>query len=278
MPAEPKIKDWLGYIRPHIANYEALGRGGRRDYIAKLSEETDLSDNSLRRMIFAAQFLEGEGVTELPPGGKLAVGAVERVARIAAREPDKRRQLLADVMAGKLTIFQLRKMLEKSEKAAKRARKQAPEISVVARAKAELMSRNIATLTDMVDVDILSMPDARWFLSQARPARAIILPLGKKAGERRIQKIVVFDETVVGGTEASFIRLRKEFIQNILIAPIFYDLVLVWAPSLRTDVNLLINSMRDEVQSQIVLMEQQANIEKASSLSPILAKTRRAAS
>ena len=89
MPAAPKIPDWLGYIRPHIRPYDALGRGERRDYIAKLSKETKLSDNSLRRMIFAAQFLEEEGIKELPPDGKMPVGAVERVARIAARRAGK---------------------------------------------------------------------------------------------------------------------------------------------------------------------------------------------
>src|ERR1700752_3670886 len=100
MPAAPKIPDWLGYIRPHIRPYDALGRGERRDYIAKLSKETKLRDNSLRRMIFAAQFLEEEGITKLPPGG-LPVGAVERIARIAARQPERRQQLLADASEGK---------------------------------------------------------------------------------------------------------------------------------------------------------------------------------
>jgi hypothetical protein len=110
--------EWLAYIRPHVQPYEALGRGDRRDYIAKLSKRVKLSDNTLRRFIWAAQYLDAEGITELPSGVRMPVAAVERVARIAARQPEKRQQLLKDVAEGRLTIVELRELLKKSTMAA----------------------------------------------------------------------------------------------------------------------------------------------------------------
>ncbi|WP_164934695.1 hypothetical protein [Bradyrhizobium zhanjiangense] len=117
---------WLAYIRPHVRPYEALGRGDRRDYIAKLSKRVKLSDNTLRRFISAAQYLEAEGITELPSGVRMPVAAVERVARIAARQPEKRQQLLKGVAEGRLTIVELRELLKKSTKAAGIVRFDAP--------------------------------------------------------------------------------------------------------------------------------------------------------
>ena len=107
MVGKPTLTNWLAYIRPHIKPYLALGRGERREYIEKLSEETSLSDNSLRRYIAAAQFLEAEGITDLPPGGRLPLGAVENIARIAAHDPSRRRTLLEEVVAGNMTIDQV---------------------------------------------------------------------------------------------------------------------------------------------------------------------------
>lgn len=67
-----------------------VGKGERQKYIKKVSKQTKLSDNSLRRMIAASQFLEAEGITDLPPGGRLPLGSVENIARIAAHEPSRR--------------------------------------------------------------------------------------------------------------------------------------------------------------------------------------------
>lgn len=255
MPATPKIADWLGYIRAHIRPYDALGRGERGDYIAKLSRETKLSDNSLRRMIFAAQFLEAEGVTELPPGGKLPVGSVERIARIAAREPEKRQQLLANLTAGKVTVHQLKRQLKKSDKVAKRARTTRDDVPLVERAKAELNSHDAGDIHDMIDVDFLTMPDAWCFDSLNKPARAIILPRSRRA--------VLLDGTSFQGTVGSFMRQRKEFLRNVIIGAGLYDFVLVWAPFWREDVAALLKDMQPSSASRIIVMKTQTELEAA---------------
>lgn len=254
MPAAPKIPDWFGYIRPHIRPYDALGRGERRDYIAKLSKATKLSDNSLRRMIFAAQFLEKEGIKDLPAGGKLLVGAVERIARIAAREPEKRQQLLADAVAGKVTIQQLKDQLKKSDRVAKRARKDRDDFPLVERAKAALASQGIADVKNMKEVDILHTEHAEHFNRGTRPSHALILTQGRRA--------VLLDGTSFAGTIGSFMRQRQEFFQNLLMAPSLYDFVVVYAPFWHAEAELLISIMPADVRSRVILMEDETLPEK----------------
>jgi hypothetical protein len=246
MAATPKIADWLGYIRPHIGPYDALGRGERGDYIAKLAKETKLSDNSLRRMIFAAQFLDAEGITALPPGGRLPVGAVERIARIAAREPERRQQLLKELTAGEVTIVELRKELKKSDKVARRVRKAHDDKPLVERAKAELAARGIETLANMRKVDILHTKGAWYFDPGTRPAHAILLSRERRA--------VLLDGTAFKGAIGSFMRQRKEFFRNILIGASLYDFVLVWAPFWREDVGVLIEAMPPDTVSRIFVL------------------------
>jgi hypothetical protein len=259
MPAEPKIPDWLGYIRPHIHHYDSLGRGERQHYIAKLSKRTQLSDNSLRRMIFAAQFLNEEGITELPPGGRLPVGAVERIARIAAREPEKRRQLLDDLVAGKLTIGQLKEQLKRSEKVAKRARKSRDDLPAIERAKAELAARGVATIEKMKEVDILTTGDAGYFERSTRPERAIMLPDCRRA--------VVLDGTAFLGMVGSFTLHRWSFVRNLLIGASLYDFVLVWAPFWQADVAKLLRAMPPEPRSRIIVMEVPADSDEETAAS-----------
>jgi hypothetical protein len=251
MPAAPKIPDWLGYIRPHIRPYDALGRGERRDYIAKLSRETKLSDNSLRRMIFAAQFLDEEGIKELPPDGRMPVGAVERIARIAARQPERRQQLLADVAAGKVTIRQLKDQLKKSDRVAKRARKARDDVPLVDRAKAELASRGIEAIKNMKDVDILNTQDAWFFDRGTRPSHAIIFPRQRRA--------VLLDGTAFQGSVGSFMIRKKEFLRNILIGASLYDYVIVWAPFWRKDVQELREGMLPDPRARVILIADEPN-------------------
>jgi hypothetical protein len=166
-------KEWLSYIRPHLRPYEALGRGDRRDYVAKLSKKVKLS----RRFIAAAQFLEAEGITELPPGIRMPVAAVERVARIAAREPERRRELLSEVAEGKLTIIELRKLLKKSNKvAAKRQRSTVPAEPLEEGVMQELEVREVCKRGDM----LLSRADEDeywWLFATAmKPSLVINLP------------------------------------------------------------------------------------------------------
>ena len=238
--------NWLGYIRPHIRPYEALGPGERLKYIAKLSKATKLSDNSLRRFIAAAQFLEGEGITELSPGRRMPVAAVERIARIAAREPERRRQLLDDLAAGNLTVEQLVLELKKS-KQIRRSRVAIPASSLEDLAKAQLQARGIAAADDMKVFPFEEVDTPEYYDWQTKPALAIILPHDRR--------IAVMDATRIGGPPSSFIRQRKEFKRNIVSAAAFYDYVLVYALSWRADVEKLLMSVRSDVRARIIPIE-----------------------
>jgi hypothetical protein len=202
--------NWLGYIRPHIRPYEALGPGERLKYITKLSKATKLSDNSLRRFIAAARFLEAEGITEVVPGRRMPVAAVERIARIAAREPERRRQLLEELAAGNLTVEQLVLELKKSKRKTKRSSAPISASSLEDLAKAELQARGIAVDVDMKVFAFEEVDTPEYYDWQTKPALAIILP--------HEQRVAVMDATRIGGTPTSFIRQRKEFMRNIISA------------------------------------------------------------
>ncbi len=239
--------EWLAYIRPHVRPYEALGRGDRRDYIAKLSKRVKLSDNTLRRFIWAAQYLDAEGITELPSGVRMPVAAVERVARIAARQPEKRQQLLKDVAEGKLTIVELRELLKKSTRAAaKRRRISNPEEPSEKRALAVLEARGVLKRSDAVLATFQDIDHWSYFDSHTKPALVILLS--------RDRRIIVMDDRSIGGTAASFMRQRREFLRNILAGVGLYDLVLVFASIWYEDVGKLVCAMRPEMRQRIILL------------------------
>lgn len=253
MVGKPTLPNWLAYIRPHIKPYLALGRGERREYIEKLSEETSLSDNSLRRYIAAAQFLEAEGITDLPPGGRLPLGAVENIARIAAHDPSRRRTLLEEVAAGKMTIDEVAAELEKTRKRAKRRVAEGPS-QLKTLAIDELKARQV-NLKGMEFINFDDDNDTRYFDSQTRPAYVIRIP--KKPS------YVVMDGSRSGGTTASFMRQRKEFLRNVLVAAGLYDKVLVYAPHWREDVAGLIRDTRPAVKARILLIGNPDGAEEA---------------
>ncbi|MBR0827240.1 hypothetical protein JQ596_17075 [Bradyrhizobium manausense] len=245
MVGKPTLPNWLVYIRPHIKPYLALGRGERRKYIEKLSKQTKLSDNSLRRYIAAAQFLEAEGITDLPPGGRLPLGAVENIARIAAHDPSRRRILLDKVAAGNMTIDEVAAELETTRKSAKR-RRNTSFVGLEDLVIEELKERQV----DLKGLSILSFDDdgdARYFDSQTKPSLVIRLP-GKPP-------MVAMDGRKVGGTAASFMRQRKEFLRNVLVAAGLYETVLVYAPHWQEDVARLIGHARSAVGVRILLIE-----------------------
>ena len=253
MVGKPKLPNWLAYIRPHVRPYQTLGRGERRRYIEKLSRQTQLSDNSLRRMIAAAQFLEEEGITDLPPGGRLPLGSVENIARIAAHEPSRRRELLDQVWAGERTIDELADELEKTRRKAKR-RANAPALQLEELAIEVLKARQF-DLEEMRLIKFDDDRDNRYFDSQTKPAFVIRLP-------SRLQlllplpptSIVVMDGRQSGGTAASFMRQRKEFLRNIWAAAGLYETVLVYAPHWHEDVAKLISEARPSVAARIILI------------------------
>jgi hypothetical protein len=246
MVGKPKLPNWLAYIRPHIAPYQALGRGERRKYIEKLSKQTKLSDNSLRRFIAAAQFLEAEGITTLPPGGRLPLGAVEHIARIAARDPSRRRALLEDVVAGRMTIEQVAAELEKIKKSAKR-RPAGPSLSLEHLAIDELKTTGF-DLEGMKVINFEEHKHSRYFDAQMSPTFVFSCP--EPQGE-----IVVMDGRQVAGTDFSFMRQRKEFLRNVLVAASLFKAVVVYAPHWKEDVDKLVYDAQPEVGSRILRIE-----------------------
>jgi hypothetical protein len=209
-----------------------------------LSKQTKLSDNSLRRFIAAAQFLEAEGITDLPPGGRLPLGAVENIARIAALDPSRRRTLLVEVAAGRMTIDEVALELEKTRKRAKRRAAEAP-LGLEDLAINELKAGGV----DLKGMSLRSFDDegdTRYFDAQTRPAFVIRVP--------QKPPIVVMDGRRSGGTTASFMRQRKEFLRNVLVAAGLYETVLVYAPHWHEDVARLIWHARPAVGARIVLM------------------------
>jgi hypothetical protein len=240
-------KEWLPYIRPHLRPYEALGRGDRRDYIAKLSKKVMLSDNTLRRFIAAAQFLEAEGITELPPGIRMPVAAVERVARIAAREPERRRELLREIAEGKLTIAELRQLLKKSNKAAaRRQRASAPAEPLEDRVMRELEARGVGKRDDMV-VSRADEETCWWlFATPMKPSFILHLP--------EARRVLVMDDRTSHGTGASFMWQRREFLRHILAGAGLYGYVFVYASIWQEDVDKLMQAMRPEVRARVILI------------------------
>ena len=67
------------------------------------------------------------------------------------------------------------------------------------------------------------------------------------------RRIVVMDDRSVGGTAASFMRQRKQFLRNILAGAGLYDLVLVFASIWHEDVGKLVRTMRPEMRQRIIL-------------------------
>lgn len=237
---------WLSYIRPHLRSYEALGRGERRDYIAKLSKKVELSDNTLRRFIAAAQFLEGEGIVELPPSVRMPVAAVERVARIAARQPERRRELLDEIARGKLTVLVLREMLKKGGKSAVRHQRARAPSNLEERVIQELEARRIckrgeARLT-RADEDEL------WWLfaTSMRPSLIAHLP--------RARRVLVIEDRASTASTASFALRRRELLRNILAGAALYEFVFVCASIWRSDVEKLVQAMSPAMRTHVILI------------------------
>jgi len=252
MVGKPKLPNWLKFIRSHRKIYITLGRGERRTYIEKLAEETKLSDNSLRRMLAAAGFLEEEGIVDLPPGGRLPLGSVENIARIAAYDPSRRRVLLDEVWAGTKTIDELATEWETLRDKVRSNAKKKSAISTERlkdMATAELKRQKFDVghakfVSFDKDKDALHL--SRYFDGVSGPRLVINL--------RKGPPVVVFDSRRFGGTAASFMHMRKEFLRNILVAAGLYQTVLVHAPEWDEDIVELKRLARPSVVSRILLI------------------------
>lgn len=239
--------DWLAYIRPHLHAFEALGRGERGDYIARLSKKVRLSDNTLRRFIAAAQFLEAQGITELAPNVRMPVAAVERVARIAARQPERRHKLLEDIVEGRLTIVQLREILKQSVKNAKRQKGAAQTESDVDRVAREFTVRKICKPADMV-LRHGNDEEFGWLLGRPMQQSYVVhLPRSRRA--------LILDTKMSRGAGSSFALQRREFLRNVLIGASLYDFVIVFAAAWYNEVEKLVRQLRPPLREQIILID-----------------------
>jgi hypothetical protein len=255
MAGPSKIKqDWLSFIRPHLLPYDALGVSGERlKYIAKLSKETGLSDNSLRRYIAAAQFLVAEGFTEIPLGKRLPVAAVERIARIGALRPGVQQRLIHEVLGGHTSVASLASALDMAKRRAAKAQRDllfkplsSPEgfDHLADAAKAELSSRGIADVASMKAFPFEHFDTSEYYEWRSRPAMAIKLPEDRQ--------VAVMSEQVV---IQSILSQRKEFKRNILCAVGFYDYVLVYAPSLQADIEKLRKTVLPSIRERIISLD-----------------------
>jgi len=239
--------DWLAYIRPHLRPFEALGRGERGDYIAKLSKKVRLSDNTLRRFIAAGQFLEAEGITELAPDVRMPVAAVERVARIAVRQPERRRKLLADVSEGKLTIMQLRELLKKSTRSARRPGGAAHVTSSVDLVARELEIRNICKQSDVV-LGRADEEELGWLLATPmKQSFIVLLPEARRA--------LILDGKLSHGAGASFALQRREFLRNVLIGASLYDFVFVFPAAWHRETEKLLRQLRPALRKNVIVVD-----------------------
>jgi hypothetical protein len=238
--------DWLAYIRPHLRPFEALEHGERGDYIAKLSKKVRLSDNTLRRFIAAAQFLEAEGITELAPDVRMPVAAVERVARIAARQPERRRKLLEDVSEGKLTIMELRELLKKCRKSAKRPGG-AHSTSSLDRVARELEIRNICRRGEVV-LARADEDEFGWLLTTLMKRSFIVrLPEARRA--------LILDAMMSQGSGTSFAMQRRGFLRNVLVGASLYDFVFVFAAAWHYEVEKLVQQLRPVLRKSVILVD-----------------------
>jgi hypothetical protein len=254
MAGPSKIKqDWLSFIRPHLLPYQGLGSGERLRYITKLSKETGLSDNSLRRYIAAAQFLEAEGYTEIPTGRRLPVAAVERIARIAAIRPGTQRSLIDDVLRGGTSVASLAMTLDMAKKRAAKIQRDLLFKPLSSRegfeylanaAKAELASRGIADAASMKALPFEQFDTSEYYEWQSRPAIAIKLPEDRQ--------VAVLSERLL---PQAIIGQRKEFKRNLLSAVACYDYVLVHAPSLQADIERLRKAVLPSVRERIISLD-----------------------
>jgi hypothetical protein len=255
MAGPSKIKqDWLSFIRPHLLPYDALGVSGERlKYIAKLSRETGLKDNSLRRYIAAAQFLEAEGWTEIPTGKRLPVAAVERIARIAALRPGVQQRLIHEVLRGQTSVASLAGTLDMAKKRAVKAQRDllfkplsSPEgfEHLANAAKAELASRGIANVASMKEFPFEQFDTSEYYEWRSRPAMAIKLPEDRQ--------VAVMSERLL---QQAILSQRKEFKRNLLSAIACYDYVLVDAPSLQADIEKLRKTVLPSIRERIISLD-----------------------
>jgi len=253
-PRAKPVENWLALIRPHMREYDALPQLARKQFIAALTKQTGTSDNTLRRFVAAAQFLEVFGITELPATRKrLPVGSVEAVARIAKKDLHRAQSLLNDLVKGKWSIEALKEELKKT-----------PSVRRKPRNMANVYRDSEKRLIDLIyhegridgDLFLDESPHTIRFYKDLGSVAPLFDSLAEPvlAAELRGRRwLVVFDESAVKwGTSAQ--RAQREFVRNILSATALFKLVIVFCSDMRANIELAV-SLMDEMCCERVRIE-----------------------
>jgi hypothetical protein len=239
--------DWLGFIAPHLRSYETLGTGERQKFITQLSTKCGYRENTLRRFISAAGFLEASGLTSIPPGLKrMPVLSVETIAKISKRDPELGQELLKGLTQGVWTTEALKKKRTDLAKASpagklKGLRVYDPDnlVRVVAQFKAK---RRQPFDEDFVMVRLRDWPLAVRFDAVAEPELVLSFP--------RHREVVVFDEAALKwGTSAQ--RAKREFPRSVVLAAAMFDYVIVFVAALGEELSRCLAILRPQSRERI---------------------------
>lgn len=247
-PRATRIADWLGFIAPHLRAYETLGAGERQKFITRLSSDTGYSENTLRRFIGAAGFLEASQLTAIPAGLKhMPVGSVEAVARISKRDPELGQRLLKELTQGGWTIDALKKKLtqlaqESPAGRPKSSRRYHPENL------ARVASQFKASARWPLDEEFVIVRYRDWpglavrFDAVAEPELVLSFP--------RHRQVVVFDEAALKWTTSAQ-RAKREFLRSIVLAVAMFDYVIVFVAALGEELSRCLDALHPQSRGRI---------------------------
>jgi hypothetical protein len=245
-PTAKPAADWLGFIAPHLRSYETLGAGERQKFITQLSTKSGYRENTLRRFISAAGFLEASGLTSIPPGLKrMPVLSVETIAKISKRDPELGQQLLKGLTQGVWTTEALKKKrtdLAKSSPTGKPKRLRVYDPDNLVRVVAQFKAKHRRPFDeDFVMVRLRDWPLPVRFDAVAEPELVLSFP--------RCQ-VVVFDEAALKwGTSAQ--RAKREFLRSVVLAAAMFDYVIVFVAALGEELSRCLDALRPQSRERI---------------------------
>jgi hypothetical protein len=241
------IRNWLALVRPWLAEYEALPRGERQQFMDKigsrLAKEFGTKENTLRRFVAAASFLEASGITELSDDSHMPIDAIEVISRISKRDPSRGQKLLRDLAAGEgSTIQNLKKELREGSEGDKKP----PQVKSVQHVAGTHLQK--LKSKDRARVHLTSYrdwPDAVMFDATAQPGVVISLP-------RHVRVCVFSDTELKWGMSAQ--RGKREFLRNVAIASAVYDHVLIFASALYLDMERTVKALLEDCRSRVTIV------------------------
>ena len=235
----PQVSRWLDLIRPHLGHYGRLPRGAQKKYLEELSAKTKTSVKTLRGFLAAAQYLEANGIREFPERIKrMPVASVEAIRRISKVDPEYAKHLLEMVADGRDPGARgLQGILKKLSKHGPNPR--SAELIDEKRLREDLSKFGpFATVREFEFSNVSSI----LFDRLAYPLAIAYLSEGKR--------VAIFDESGIAW-EASPDKAKKEFIRNIAVALTVLDYVLVYCTSMRSDLDELRSSVRENDRNRI---------------------------